>query len=188
MAGGPGSLPPTAKDVEDLFTLFASQTSAGVGGGRVDAATVLRGLRGELNQSRERVVRDIFRGILKLSSSNRFAIRDSVRGEEGRGWDGSGQGSTGTMYGMDGAIHEEELKKAYRSGSGSKALRVKGSTKSCNSDGRDAGLVGWCTDGPGLGSDTPRALLACVNEGNRGRRAARNGVTVGHFLEYYRLG
>lgn len=62
LAGGPGSTPPTTKDVDDLFTLFSSRTSGGVGGGRVDTATVLRGLRGELSPFREKIIRDIFRG------------------------------------------------------------------------------------------------------------------------------
>jgi len=100
IAGGPDSVPPTTKDVDDLFTLFPSRgASVGVGAGRVDAETVLRGLRGEMSPHRERVVRDAFHGLLgrRASTSNNGERERDVAGDgagmggdDPRGIDGNG--------------------------------------------------------------------------------------------------
>ncbi|CAM9677264.1 unnamed protein product, partial [Hapterophycus canaliculatus] len=70
IAVGTVSTPPTTKDVDDLFTLFSSQSSGGVRGGRVDARTVLRELRGELSPFRERIVRNVFHEIFAFGNNN----------------------------------------------------------------------------------------------------------------------
>lgn len=105
-AGGWESLPPTAKDVDDTFTLFSSQTSAGVGGGKVEVATVLRGLRGlrgHPTPCRAKVVRDVFRRVLKFSSggSTRIVTCDPV-------------GTPGQCYGGDGGIVGANIRGAER--------------------------------------------------------------------------
>lgn len=75
IAGGTDATPPTTKDMDDLFTLLSSQSSGGVRGGRVDAATILCAIRGKLSPFREKVVRNVFHEIFGPSGNKNSGTR-----------------------------------------------------------------------------------------------------------------
>ncbi|CAM9876409.1 unnamed protein product [Ectocarpus sp. 4 AP-2014] len=184
MTRSAGSSPPSTKDVDDLFTMFSGRTpSGGVGGARVDAVTVFRGLRGELSPFREKVVRRVFSSLLRSSSTSP---------------------NKNTSDRSNSLIDVEELRKAHRSGSGSTdggdgrgcflQKEISGST-SKPGGGSKSGLGEWCSSledgtGPGCSEDVPpqaAALSDAVESRNtaRGRRTFK-GVSLEQFLEHYR--
>ncbi|CAM9644455.1 unnamed protein product [Ectocarpus fasciculatus] len=181
MTRSAGSSPPSTKDVDDLFTMFSGRTpSGGVGGARVDAVTVFRGLRGELSPFRERVVRDVFSGLLRISSES------------------PNKNSSDRSRSL---VDVEELRKAHCSGSGSTDGRdstgcfLQGNSGSTGKPGGGSisGLGEWCSSlevGPGCTEGVPpQAVVLSDSVENRdtarGRRTVK-GVSLEHFLEYYR--
>lgn len=182
MTRSAGSSPPSTKDVDDLFTMFSDRTpSGGVGGVRVDAVTVFRGLRGELSPFREKVVRDVFIGLLKKSR---------------------GSPSKKSSDCSRSLVDVEELRKAHRSGSGSTdggdstgrflQGKVSGSI-SKPGGGSKSGLGEWCSSlevGPGCTEGAP-PQVAVLSDGVENRDTAKGwrtvkGVSLEQFLEHYR--
>lgn len=184
-AGGPGCPPPTAKDIDDLFALFSCRTSAGVNGGRVEATTVLRSLRGDLSPAREIVVRDVFRSLVDLGRSG-HAVHDGVGAPNDRDQVYSNtRRKVGTERAMNGAVHVENLKNAYCEGGGSGFSLVNGYTvPGCDRSNSSVGgwFLGWLRPGDG----SPRTSRSEGNTGGVGRKVDSNWVTVEQFLEHYR--
>lgn len=184
MTRGAGSSPPSTKDVDDLFTMFSGRTpSGGVDGARVDAVTVFRGLRGELSPFREKVVRDVFSSLLRISSAS------------------PNKNSSDRSRSLVGV---EELRKAHRSGSGGTdggdgrgcflQKEISGSI-SKPGGGSKSGLGEWCSSledgaGPGCTEGAP-PQAAALSDAVENRDTARGwrtvkGVSLEQFLEYYR--
>ena len=184
-AGGPGCPPPTAKDIDDLFTLFSCQTSAGVNGGRVEATTVLRSLRGDLSPARESVVRDVFRSLLNLSRSG-HAVHDGVGAPSDRDLVCSKtRRNVGTKRAMNDAVQVEDLKNAYCKGVGRRFSSVNDNTvPSCDRGNKSVG--GWFFDWLRSDDESPRTPRFEGNTGGVGWKANNKWVTVEQFLEYYR--
>lgn len=202
MAGGHGSHPPTTKDVDDLFTLFSCRTKAGVvGGGRVEAATVLRGLRGELGPRREAVVREVFSSLLRLADESIIISGGGGRGKgKSKGKDrGAKNGERrGAVRQTVDAIPLEELRNACNKAGGWNAglligrststTSIRGAVSCCDDRGRAVLREGGGSSGLGADVGCIRPLLAGRKQigGKVGRRtAAEKGVTVEQFLEYY---
>ncbi|CAM9929331.1 unnamed protein product [Scytosiphon promiscuus] len=135
IACGTGSTPPTAKDVDDLFTLCSDQFSAGERGGKVKAETVFRELRGELSPFREKVVRQFFREIFGSGENNNSGSdnnrmdrsSDGMRGDTAGlgGWCsfvGPGSGNVGkhapSAACPDGGVHESDAEGGRTPGQG----------------------------------------------------------------------
>lgn len=173
----------------------------GIGGGRVDAATVLRGVRGELNRCRETAVREVFRGLLDLSYVGAEAQRKRAIGGSGTSsgdWgdmDVSGfrsrslprESRGGERGDLNFAVPIEQLQKAWCIGSAvDKALLLGG-----NPNGRGFGTE---DASGGVISHESRAKYIDDTQGHltdqrarkRQGRGSLNGVTLEQFLEYYR--
>ena len=186
-AGGPGRPPPTAKDIDDLFTLFSCQTSAGVNGGRVDATTFLQSLRGDLSPARESVVRDVFRSLVNLGRSGRDFHNDvSAPHDQSSGRIYTNQRpKVGAKRAMNDAIHVEDLKSAFCKGGGRRFSPVIGNTVSgCDKGNRSIG--GWFSSRLGPSDENPLSSRPGGDAWGLGGKAANNGVTVEQFLEHYR--
>lgn len=155
----------------------------------MEAATVLRSLRGDLSPPRERVVREIFQTLLNLSRRSRRAVNDGVAAPNDQGNDLSfshPRRKVGTKSAMDDVAHVEDLKNAYCRGGWNGFPPMNDNRVLLSGDRGNINIGGWFSPRARPGDGTSRPSLSAGNGWGVGEKSTNTGVTLEQFLEHYR--